>query len=160
MTVRLHAHAVRSLRVVMPRLARVPVSTVVARHYLAGRGAFDEFPNDPARCDLAQLMGMDMDEMSWPRLEQLIQYTLEQRRWLILVGHDVGGGWISDGARGHARPDLCVLSGRHERSVGRHRGGGGGACEGGVVKIVAPSKSPFVITPPRPGDLRSNPGRL
>ena len=63
---------------------------LVARHFIAGRGDFDEVPNDPTICDLAQVTALDMDGASPDRLRSLVQWALDEGRWLVLAGHDVG----------------------------------------------------------------------
>ncbi len=63
---------------------------LVAGHFLVGRRAFDEAPNDPVCCDLAHAMGMDMDCADWPSVKQLIDKSVDEGRWLILLGHEVG----------------------------------------------------------------------
>jgi peptidoglycan/xylan/chitin deacetylase (PgdA/CDA1 family) len=65
---------------------------VVASHFLAGRGFWDETENDPIRCDLAQLAAMNMDGSPPDRLRPLIDQAIEEGRWLILAGHDIGDG--------------------------------------------------------------------
>jgi peptidoglycan/xylan/chitin deacetylase (PgdA/CDA1 family) len=61
----------------------------VAARFLAGRGWRDEAPNDPAFCDLAQLMTMELDGLTWEQLKALIDQTTERGFWLVLCGHDI-----------------------------------------------------------------------
>jgi peptidoglycan/xylan/chitin deacetylase (PgdA/CDA1 family) len=63
---------------------------VVASRFLAGRGWRDEAPNDPAFCDLAQLMGVDLDGLTWEQLKALIDQARARGSWLVLGGHDIG----------------------------------------------------------------------
>jgi len=63
---------------------------VVAGRFVAGRGAFDEVPNDPLFCDLAALAGIDADGASLRRLEAAVETALIQGAWLILFAHEVG----------------------------------------------------------------------
>lgn len=65
---------------------------VVASRFLAGRGWRDEAPNDPAFCDLAQLMGIDLDGLTWEQLKALIEQARAKGAWLVLGGHDIGEG--------------------------------------------------------------------
>ena len=65
---------------------------VVASRFLAGRGWRDEMANDPAFCDLAQLLGIDLDGLTWEQLKTLIEQARERRCWLVLGGHDIGEG--------------------------------------------------------------------
>ena len=64
----------------------------VASQFLAGRGWRDEMPNDPAFCDLAQLLGIDSDGLTWEQLKALIEQAKERHCWLVLGGHDIGEG--------------------------------------------------------------------
>jgi peptidoglycan/xylan/chitin deacetylase (PgdA/CDA1 family) len=65
---------------------------LVARHFIVGRSAFNESENDPAFCDLAQVFGMDGDDQPFEALRALIDHAVEEGGWLVLFGHDVGGG--------------------------------------------------------------------
>ncbi len=65
---------------------------LVAKHFLVGRRAFDEVPNDPGYIDLAMITGLDLDDAPWDRVRQMIDETIEQQRWLVLLGHEVGEG--------------------------------------------------------------------
>ena len=62
---------------------------LIARHFTVGRGGFDEVPNDPTICDLAQITSLDMDGASPERMRSLVQWALDEGRWLVLSGHDV-----------------------------------------------------------------------
>ena len=62
---------------------------VVARRFLAGRGFGQDYPNDPAWCDLAHLYGIQCDTMTITRLQDWLAMARGQRGWLILVGHEV-----------------------------------------------------------------------
>jgi peptidoglycan/xylan/chitin deacetylase (PgdA/CDA1 family) len=64
----------------------------VASRFLAGRGWRDEGTNDPAFCDLAQLMGVELDGLTWEQLKVLIDQARERHSWLVLGGHDIGEG--------------------------------------------------------------------
>ncbi len=65
---------------------------VVASRFLAGRGWRDESANDPVFCDLAQLMTMEFDGLTWEQLKVLIEQARKTRGWLVLCGHDIGAG--------------------------------------------------------------------
>jgi peptidoglycan/xylan/chitin deacetylase (PgdA/CDA1 family) len=65
---------------------------VVASQFLAGRGWRDEGANDPAFCDLAQLMTMELDGLSFEQLKVLVDQAAENGFWLVLCGHDIGAG--------------------------------------------------------------------
>ena len=62
---------------------------VVAEHFLSGRGWMDEWANDPAFCDTAQLMGMELDGKDFEQVRQLIERTLANGGWLVLAGHEI-----------------------------------------------------------------------
>jgi peptidoglycan/xylan/chitin deacetylase (PgdA/CDA1 family) len=63
---------------------------LIAERFLTGRGYLDESANDPAVCDLANLMGTAFDGISFEEMRKLATATAEERRWVIFVGHDVG----------------------------------------------------------------------
>ncbi len=62
---------------------------LVAEHFLSGRGWMDEWANDPAFCDTAQLMGMELDGKSFAQIKALIDRTLANGGWLVLAGHEI-----------------------------------------------------------------------
>ena len=63
---------------------------LVAKHFKVGRGFRDEVPNDPAYCDPAQALGVDVDNRSFDDLLPLVKQTIERGGWLILAGHEIG----------------------------------------------------------------------
>jgi peptidoglycan/xylan/chitin deacetylase (PgdA/CDA1 family) len=63
---------------------------LVASRFIAGRGWRDEMPNDPAFCDPAQLLGIDLDGLTWDQLKALIEEARARHAWLVLGGHDIG----------------------------------------------------------------------
>jgi len=65
---------------------------LVAEMFLAGRGWLDEGTNDPAFCDLAQLMGMELDGLDPAQAKTLIDKAVETGTWLVFCGHDIGDG--------------------------------------------------------------------
>lgn len=62
---------------------------VVASLFETGRGWLDEAPNDPEFCDMAQLMGMELDGKSFSEIKALIDSAKRTGKWLILVGHEM-----------------------------------------------------------------------
>ncbi len=62
---------------------------LVAERFLVGRGFLDETPNDPLRCDMAQVSGVAADGKDFEQLRDAIDSVLEEGRWLVLVAHDV-----------------------------------------------------------------------
>lgn len=63
--------------------------SLVAEHFLVGRGFLDEGPNDPLRCDMAQVNVAAGDGRVIEHLGDAIDSALEEGRWLVLVAHDV-----------------------------------------------------------------------
>ncbi|HTZ46189.1 MAG TPA: polysaccharide deacetylase family protein [Verrucomicrobiae bacterium] len=63
---------------------------LVAQRFVAGRGYLDESPNDPVICDLAQTMGTVFDDMDFAAMKKIIDDAVEQGRWVIFVGHEIG----------------------------------------------------------------------
>ncbi len=80
---------------------------LIAKHFLAGRGFKDEISNDPRRCDLAQLCGVELDGL---RADQAVQ-LIERGGWLVFVGHDIG----DDGPQTVLRETLDAIC-RHGRN--------------------------------------------
>ena len=62
---------------------------LVAEHFHSGRGWMDEWANDPAYCDTAQLMGMELDGKSFEQVKQIIDRTLKDGGWLVFAGHEI-----------------------------------------------------------------------
>jgi len=63
---------------------------LVAERFIVGRGWLDERPNDPAFCDLAQVMGMRCDSLDFEEVKNLVDWVAAEGRWLVLVSHSVG----------------------------------------------------------------------
>ena len=63
---------------------------LVAERFLVGRGWYDSRPNIPEFCDLAQVMGMELDGLDWNQAKLLIEQSARKGRWLVLCGHDIG----------------------------------------------------------------------
>jgi len=63
---------------------------LVAERFLVGRGWLDEGPNDPAFCDLAQTMGMELDGLTFDDVKPIIDQAIADGRWLIFCGHEIG----------------------------------------------------------------------
>ena len=58
--------------------------------FLAGRGWLDEGINDPAFCDLAQLLGTELDGLDFEQAKKLIEQAKKEGSWLIFAGHEIG----------------------------------------------------------------------
>jgi len=69
---------------------------VVAKHFVAGRSAFDEVQNNPAVCDLARAFSIDADGASFDRMKGYLDNAAATGGWLVLMGHEVGesGGQV------------------------------------------------------------------
>ena len=63
---------------------------LVARKFLAGRGFRDEAANSPAFCDLAQLLGVSSDGMSFEDMRKAVLAAKEDGAWLVFAGHEIG----------------------------------------------------------------------
>ena len=63
---------------------------LIAKRFLAGRGWRDEGWNDPARCDLAQLMGFESDGLSFEQMKAEVEQAAAAGGWLVFAGHDIG----------------------------------------------------------------------
>ncbi len=62
---------------------------LVAEIFRTGRRWMDEGPNDPAFCDMAQLMGMPADNRGFAEIQSLIEAAAKDGFWLVLAGHDI-----------------------------------------------------------------------
>jgi peptidoglycan/xylan/chitin deacetylase (PgdA/CDA1 family) len=65
---------------------------VVAENFLTGRGWMDEWSNDPAFCDMSQLMGVELDGKDFEQVKQWIDKTTANGGWLVFCGHDIAEG--------------------------------------------------------------------
>jgi peptidoglycan/xylan/chitin deacetylase (PgdA/CDA1 family) len=63
---------------------------IVARLFHTGRLYMGEDSNDPAFCDLAQLLGVNLDGLTFEEVRPLLDKTAAEGRWLILAGHEIG----------------------------------------------------------------------
>lgn len=62
---------------------------LISEHFLSGRGWMDEWANDPAYCDTAQLMAMELDGKNFEQIKQIIDRTLADGGWLVFAGHEI-----------------------------------------------------------------------
>ena len=62
---------------------------LIAMTFETGRGWLDEAPNDPLNCDMAQLTGMKLDQLTFEQVKQLIESAKKSGKWLILAGHEI-----------------------------------------------------------------------
>jgi len=62
---------------------------LVAGMFKTGRGWLGESPNDPAFCDMAQLLGVPSDDLDFNQLKPQIEQAVQNGQWLVLAGHDI-----------------------------------------------------------------------
>jgi peptidoglycan-N-acetylglucosamine deacetylase len=62
---------------------------LVAERFAVGRGARDEYANDPLYVDLAQVGGIEADGLGTKDLIALVEQAADREQWLVLVGHEV-----------------------------------------------------------------------
>jgi len=65
---------------------------LVAERFQAGRGWRDEGANDPAFCDSAQLMTIELDGLTFEQLKALVDDASAKGFWLVFCGHEIGSG--------------------------------------------------------------------
>jgi peptidoglycan/xylan/chitin deacetylase (PgdA/CDA1 family) len=65
---------------------------LVAERFLTGRGWLGEDANDPAFCDLAQLLAMESDGKLFEQLKPILDRAIDEGRWVIFCGHEIGKG--------------------------------------------------------------------
>jgi len=65
---------------------------LVAEEFLTGRGWMNEWANDPAFCDMANLMGVELDGKSFEQVKQVMDRVLTNGGWLVFAGHEIGDG--------------------------------------------------------------------
>ena len=63
---------------------------LVAECYLAGRLWLSEDSNDPAFCDLAQVLAVELDGLSFNEMQALVDKAAAEGKWLVFAGHDIG----------------------------------------------------------------------
>jgi peptidoglycan-N-acetylglucosamine deacetylase len=63
---------------------------LVARRFRAGRGFRDEAANAPDVCDLAQVLALDSDGMSFEEMKKAVLAAAEQGGWIVFAGHEIG----------------------------------------------------------------------
>jgi peptidoglycan/xylan/chitin deacetylase (PgdA/CDA1 family) len=63
---------------------------LVSKRFLAGRLWQGETANDPTFVDLSQVHAVSMDDAELPALRPILDAAIEQGRWLVLAGHDIG----------------------------------------------------------------------
>jgi len=64
---------------------------LISKRFGSGRLWLGETANDPAFVDLSQVHAVAMDDKELPALRAMLDATVDQGRWLVLAGHDIGG---------------------------------------------------------------------
>ena len=64
---------------------------LVAKLFRAARGFRDEAANDPAFCDMAQLLGIQSDGMSFAEMKEVADAAVAGGGWVVFAGHEIGG---------------------------------------------------------------------
>jgi peptidoglycan-N-acetylglucosamine deacetylase len=65
---------------------------MAARRFRTARGFRDEAANAPAFCDLAQLLGVESDGMSFAEVKESVDAAAAHGGWLVFAGHEIGSG--------------------------------------------------------------------
>lgn len=65
---------------------------LIAERFRFGRKWLNEEANDPAFCDLSQLLAMESDGKTFAQLKILVDRAIKEGRWLILCGHEINRG--------------------------------------------------------------------
>jgi len=63
---------------------------LVAKKFRAGRGFRDEAANNPAFCDLAQVLAPQSDGMSFEEMKKTVLAAAQEGGWLVFAGHEIG----------------------------------------------------------------------
>ncbi len=80
---------------------------LVAERFLAGRGWRDEHRNDPGYCDLAQLLGTELDGLDFEQAKTLMEQAKEEGSWLIFAGHEIGPAGKRQTVRADTLKAIC-----------------------------------------------------
>lgn len=63
---------------------------VVAELFSSGRGWQNEAANNPEKVDMAHVLSMKMDDMSFENITAMIEQARKKGYWLVLAGHEIG----------------------------------------------------------------------
>ncbi|MDO8585879.1 MAG: hypothetical protein Q7T82_02460 [Armatimonadota bacterium] len=74
-------------------LTRRSYVPVIARHFTAARGR-GEYANYPLTCSLTYLWSYPVEEMTGPRMIDLVKRAVSNGQWLILTFHSIGDGHL------------------------------------------------------------------
>jgi hypothetical protein len=90
---------------------------LISKRFGSGRLWLGETANDPAFVDLSQVHGVAMDDKELPALRAMLDGTVDQGRWLVLAGHDIGGQAGQYSTRVSLLKDLAAYLGAAERGI-------------------------------------------
>ena len=71
-------------------LANKSYIPVVAELFTSGRGWQNEAANNPEKVDMAHVLSMKMDDMSFENIRAIIEQARKKGYWLVLAGHEIG----------------------------------------------------------------------
>lgn len=63
---------------------------VVSRTFLAGRSFGDEVANDVSVIDLARVLGVSSDDLTFEAMRPMVDDAVANGHWLVFGGHDIG----------------------------------------------------------------------
>ena len=63
---------------------------VVAELFTSGRGWQNEAANNPEKVDMAHVLSMKMDDMSFEDIRAIIEDARKKGYWVVLAGHEIG----------------------------------------------------------------------
>lgn len=63
---------------------------VVAELFTSGRGWQNEAANNPEKVDMAHVLSMKMDDMSFENIRAIIEQARKKGYWVVLAGHEIG----------------------------------------------------------------------
>ncbi len=63
---------------------------VVAELFTSGRDWQSESANNPEKVDMAHVLGIKMDDMSFEDIKAIIEETRKKGHWVVLAGHEIG----------------------------------------------------------------------
>lgn len=63
---------------------------VVAELFTSGRGWQNEAANNPEKVDMAHILSMKMDDMSFENIRAIIEQARKKGYWVVLAGHEIG----------------------------------------------------------------------
>jgi beta-glucosidase len=62
---------------------------LIATKFESGRIWLSEGPNNPAKCDMANITGMELDGKTFEQVKAMIESAREKGSWLVLAGHEM-----------------------------------------------------------------------